>query len=421
MLKSSEHERRAIKIKQRLREIEGIDELTDEIRSESDALQTELTDVELRRAAALATEGDPDETREVTIDSEEREALEIRGRSTLGRYMGAAITDQPVNGAEAEYAEARGCPGYMPLDMTGPTMEQRQAAFHRASEHRAVTPAPVDSSLPHTHAPIVPAVFNRSAGAWLGVEQPTAQTGVASYPVLSTNLQADIEAEGDEATEHAGAFTVTDADPRRLTGAFRIRKEDIAKMPGLEEALRDNLSRVLSSEYDKQLVSGDNVAPNLDGILRQLTDPAAPAASAETFDRYLAALVSHIDGLYAVDEQGVRALVGPHTLRHMAQSLRTGNAADQTFTAYWRANGGGLRSSKRIADPATNIQQAIMRRSNPAGDRVAVAPVWMGMELLRDPYSSAGKGEIVVTATMLIGGVVLLRKDAFVQDSFRLA
>ena len=421
MLKSSEHEIRAIQIKKRLREIESISDLTDEIRSESDGLQVELRDVETRRAAALASEGDPNETREVTIDSAERKTRAIGARSKLTRYTAAAITGQPVDGAEAEYAEARGCPGYMPLDMTGPTMEQRQAAFHRAVEHRAVTPAPADTDVPSTHAPIVPAIFDRAAGAYLGVEMPTVATGIASYPVLSTSLQGGMVAESGEATEGAGAFTVKDADPRRLTGAFRIRKEDVAKLPNLEESLRENLSRVLSDEYDKQLVTGDNVAPNLDGILRQLTDPSAPAASAETFDRYLAALTSHIDGLMSVDEMGVRALVGPHTYRHMAASLRAGNAADQTFTQYWRSNGGGIRASRRIADPATMIQQAIIRRSNPAGDRVAVAPVWMGMEILRDPYTAAGKGELVLTGTVLIGGVVILRDDAFVQDSFRLA
>ena len=211
-----------------------------------------------------------------------------------------------------------------------------------------------------------------------------------------------------------------------LTGSFRIRKEDIAKLPNLESSLRENLSMVLSDQLDDQIPNGNNTAPNLNGILSQLTDPSAPAASVETFDRYLTALVSHIDGLFAVDEMGVRALVGPQTYRSMAAALRSGNAADQTFSQYWRSHGGGVRSSLRIAAPPTTggnsgIQQAIIRRTNPAGDRVAVAPVWMGLEVIRDPYSSAGKGEVVITGTVLVGGVVLLRAAAFVQDSFRLA
>ncbi len=229
-----------------------------------------------------------------------------------------------------------------------------------------------------------------------------------------------MKAESAAAAETAGAFTVTDADPRRLTGAFRIRREDTAKLSGLEEALRQNLSQVLSDALDNQILNGNGTAPNLNGILQQLTNPSAPAASAETFARFAAALASHIDGLYATTPGDVRALVGPHTLRHMIATFATN---DDATSAYQHAmtNFGGVRATKRIADPASNIQQAVIRRGNPAGDRIAVSPVWSGLELIRDPYSGAGKGEIVLTGISLVGGVVLLRDDCFVQDSFRLS
>ena len=53
-------------------------------------------------------------------------------------------------------------------------------------------------------------------------------------------------------------------------------------------------------------------------------------------------------------------------------------------------------------------------------DTVAVMPTWQGLQLIRDPYSGAAKGETVVSGIMLVGDVVLLRSGAFVQDSFRL-
>ena len=46
-------------------------------------------------------------------------------------------------------------------------------------------------------------------------------------------------------------------------------------------------------------------------------------------------------------------------------------------------------------------------------------PVWEGLQLIRDPYTAAGKGEIVVTGLMLVGDVIVLRDGAFVQDSYR--
>ena len=416
---------RASEIRQRLNEISGLegDALTDEVRAESDALTTEYRDTETRLRAAVAAEGDPSATPPVTEDAELRERRELRARVTLSDYLAAAVAQGDAGragGAAAEYAAAAGCPGMVPLDMFGPTMEERQEARQRSIEQRAVTPAPADSKVPSTHAPIVPAIFDRSVGAFMGVEMPTAATGIASFPVLSTNLTGGMKAESGAADEGAGAFTVTDADPRRLTGAFRIRKEDIAKLPSLESALRGNMSAVLSDEYDKQLVTGDGTAPNLNGLQTQLTAATAPAAGAETYVRYAAAFASHIDGLFATTPGDVRGLVGPHTLRHMASTFGT-TAGDRSSYAMLAGDFGGVRATRRIASPASNIQQAIIRRANPAGDRVAVAPVWMGLEVIRDPYTAAAKGEVVITGTILVGGIVMLRSAAFVADSFRLA
>ena len=409
---------RSSEIRQRLNEIAGLegDGLTDEVRAESDQLTTEYRDVETRLRAAIAAEQTEERTEE--IDAEERERRELRGRSALHRFVGSAITGAAVDGAEAEYAAAEGCPGLVPLTMFGPTTEQRAALHTRAVEQRAVTEAPADSDVPHRHAPIVPALFDRSVAAFLGVEMPTVGTGIASYPVLSTSLQGGMKGESKAAAEGAGAFTVTDADPRRLTGAFRIRREDIAKLPGLEESLRENIGAVLSDELDKQVVNGNGTAPNLNGLLQQLDNPDAPATGQEDYARYQAALSSHIDGLFATMPGDVRALVGVETLRHMLGIYR---ANEDAATAYDLATTryGGVRATRRLATAA--VQNAIIRRANPAGDRVAVAPVWMGLELIRDPYTAAGKGEIVVTATSLVGGVVLLRSGAFVQDSFRVA
>ena len=416
-VKLSEH-------RQRLNELLGVEDRNDDQAAELERLTAEVQKLEPELRAAIVAEGDPNETRtETTEDAEDRERRELRAKVTLADYIGAAVAQGDagaVTGAAAEYAAVMGCSGFVPLTMCGPTAEERAAAHARAIEHRAVTPAPADSDVPHTHAPIVPALFDRSVAGFIGLEMPTVGTGIASYPILSTSLQGGMKGEDDAAAEGAGAYTVTDADPRRLTGSFRIRKEDVAKLPNLEDSLRENLSMVLSDEGDKQFVNGNGTAPNLNGILAQLTDPAAPASGAETYARYQTAASEHIDGLYATGPADVRMLVGPHTGRHMLGVYRA-NEDSRTAWDLLSQTYGGVRITRRIADPASNIQQAIVRRTNPAGDRVAVAPVWMGLEIIRDPYTDAPKGQIVVTGTVLVGGVVLLRKDAFVQDSFRVA
>ena len=305
-----------------------------------------------------------------------------------------------------------GVRGSVPLEL----FEVRRS---ESTEKRAVTPAPATTD--ENLAPIVPAIFDRSAAAWLGIEMPMVGTGDAGYPVLSTSVTGGAVAKSAQAVETAGAFTVTMAQPRRISGAFKFTVEDAARLSGMEGALRANIASVLSDELDKQAINGSGTGDGtVNGLLNILTDPAAPAANAESFARYVAAAASHVDGLFAVDLGGVRQLVGVQTYGHMAGAFRA-NEDSTTAEGWLMDRTGGVRTTRRIAAPASNIQQAIIRRSNPAGDRVAVMPVWQGLQLIRDPYTDARKGEITVTGLMLVGDVIVLRSGAFVQDSYRLA
>ena len=74
----------------------------------------------------------------------------------------------------------------------------------------------------------------------------------------------------------------------RITGSIEIAKEDAAIMIGLEENLRDDLGRSMRDQYDSQIVTGNGTSPNLNGLLAQLTDPAAPAAGVEDWPRLVA-------------------------------------------------------------------------------------------------------------------------------------
>ena len=232
---------RASEIRQRLNAIAGMDDLTDEVRQESDRLTGEFRDTETKLRAAIIAEGDEAERRAAgldTEDAEQRERRELRGRARLSRYVSAAIERRGVNGAEAEYSAACQTGDQVPIELFGGTAEQRAAEWRARQsgsvEHRAVTPGPADADVQQNQAPIVPAIFDRSVAGFLGVEMPTAKVGISSFPVLSTSLTAGIVAEDAAAAETAGAFVVKDADPRRLTGALKIRREDAAKLSDLD-------------------------------------------------------------------------------------------------------------------------------------------------------------------------------------------
>ena len=411
MRTSQRLELRASEIRQRLNEISGLEGegLTDEIRAESDRLVGEFRDVETRRRAALVSESSETETTVAPVDGEARERRELMSRARVGRFAAAALRGVLADGVEAETAAAFGCPGLVPLELL--------AEGRAGVEHRAITAAP-DTGTAVTAAAIMPAIFDRGAAAFLGIEMPVTPAGTAAYPVLTQSVTAAARAKSAAAPETPGTITPYIVKPRRITGAFRISREDEAMLPDLEPALRDNLGSVLSDAVDGQVVAGDNQAPNLNGVNTQLTAAAAPATGAETFDRYVAAVAAHVDGLYAVSLSDLRLLLGPHTYRHAASTFR-GTNGETAAASYLAGQLGGLRASRRIADPSSNIQAAIVRRAAPG--RVAVAPIWEGVELIRDPFTAAGEGETILTALLLMGGVAILRPAAFVQDSFRLA
>ena len=406
---------RLSEIRQKLNELSAKDELTEAEETDLRSLSTEYPKLESRHRAALIAES-VDEAEALDGedgDGEDRERSELRSRSRLAKYVSAAVDGLPVQGAEAELSAAAGCPGAVPLEL----FEVRSDTGD--PERRALTPAP--STTDENLSGIVPAIFDRSAASWLGIEMPTVPVGDAGYPVLSTSLTGGPVAKSAEADEGAGAFTVSMASPRRISGAFKFTYEDSARLSGMESALRQNIGSVLSDALDAQAINGSGTGDGtLNGLLNILTDPSAPAANAEDFARYVAAAAGHVDGLFSVDLGGVRQLVGVQTYGHMAGTFRA-NEDSTTAEGWLMQRTGGVRTSRRIAAPASNIQQAIVRRSNPMGDRVAVMPVWEGLQMIRDPYTGARKGEVALTALMLVGDVIVLRGGAFVQGAYRLA
>ena len=407
---------RQTEVRAELSEIIGLETRSDENRARLAELTAEAQSLDLELRAAILVEPEP-VTVVTTATPEGREQLELRGRFRVARVIQAALGGQRVQGVEAEYADAVGAAaGQIPTDI----YETRSGVPEL--ETREITPGVAGGA---QQRPIVPAIFDRTIAPFLGVSMPSAGVGDAAFPVLGTSVTAATKAKDAAAPETAGAFTVASIQPRRIAGAFLFRFEDQARLMGMEEALRRNLQMVLSDKVDEQLLNGSASADNTDGeirgLLAKLTDPDAPAAGAETFERYVASFAENVDGLYAVDQSGVKGLVGQATYQHMAQKFRTGNSANESFASYASRNFGGVRATRRIAAAASNVQQGVIVRANPMGDSCAVMPHWSAFDLtVRDVYTKAAEGQVKVTATTLVGDIVLLRSGCYVQDSWRL-
>ena len=409
MTKKQETELRVSEIRERLSTINGLpaEERTAEIKAERDTLIVDYAEAEREfRSAVIAEENDPSVVSVSKADAETRERIELRNRASVGAFLSAALQGRLPSGAEAEFGAAVNAPaGQIPIGMF-----ERD----RPVEARAVTPAPATGT-GVTVAPVQPFVFAPSIAPRLGIEMPSVPSGGYSEMTISTGLMVNPEPKGDPADGTAGALTSVTANPRRISARLSLAIEDIAMVgqANFEAALRMHVSMALSNSLDNQIINGNGAAPNINGIINQLTDPANPAAIA-TFDAFIDSFADQIDGLWASMMGDVSIVANVDVLKLAAKTFR-GTAANGgpaiTAADYLKAAAGGFWTNKRMPATAATIARGIVHRMGRMGLRTACLPTW-GSVAIDDIYTDSAKGERHFTLHILVGDKVLLVQPA---------
>ena len=394
---------RISEIRQRLNSINALegDDFTTEIRSESETLQTEFAEVEVKyRSAVIAESGEDDEARRALHpDGEGRELRSLLADSSIGRIFGATVSHRATDGREDELQKHFKLAGnQIPLAMLrGPV------------EERAVTAAPADVGT--EQQPIIPGVFPQSVAAFLGVDMPTVPVGDASFPVLTANAAVEALAEAGAGTESDGSFSGAALSPSRLQANFRFSIEDRAKFSGMGEALRANLSEGLADGLDKQVIVGT------EGLLTGIKLPSNNVSAATTYALYRSQFAfGRVDGKYASTTDELRIVMGSGTYTHAAAQYR-GNNDNQDALQSLREATGGVKVSAHVPAVSGNKQNAVIRLGM---RRDMVAALWEGVTLLEDPYTQKSKGEIVLTGVMLYA-VMILRAGGFHKQQVQTA
>ena len=380
-------ELRASEIRAKLTELAGVDELTDEQRTEIDGLRTEYADTE-RRIQAASIGDDAPEGREAR--TEDRELAELIGGANVGAIFAATLEHRTTDGLEREVQQHFGlAPNQIPLAML---------------ESRGVTPAPGDVGT--NQAAIIPAVFPQSCAAFLGIDMPTVAVGEAVFPVLTTSATVHVPAENAAAADTTGAFSAEVLSPSRLQAAFFYSREDRARFQGMDEALRMNLSDALSDKLDQQILNGGEGL--FDG-----TNLANNTVSAKNdFEAYLSDFAwGRVDGKYASATGELKIVMGSGTYAHAGETYAgtASNKGDLSAVEKLMDVTGGVKVSSHVPVVAANKQNAVIRLGM---RRDMVVPVWEGITLIPDEVTLAGKGQIQVTAVML-HAIKILRAAGF--------
>ena len=233
--------------------------------------------------------------------------------------------------------------------------------------------------------------------------------GTAVYPIMTapTGAGGDVDQAATVANS-TGTFAADALTPRRIQRSFTANREDLAGFPMMEDSIRRHLADALSAGLDEYVLTKDAA-----GLLAFGTDPTAPGSTSNVA-AYIAGVTQAVDGRHAYQTGDVRLLVGASTYGKAAAAYRA-TASNETAADWWSMKAGGYRVSDLVPAPASNIQQAVAARM--MGAPHAFAPVWDGVEIIFDPYTLSGDGQVQLTGVMLMN-FATVRKTAYRRVSF---
>ena len=401
--------------------------VTDEERAELSTAVDRLEGIEPEIRAAVAAEAAERAELEAEaakgagdgLDAETRERNDLAKRATVGNFLMAAITGRRIDGAEAEIRAALNM-GDTDIPMAVMDVPHRERLAAERAETRAVTPA--GGTVGVNMGLVQPFVFAPSIASRLGIEIRNVGTGTYSVPRISTAPStAAPKNKGAVADATAGALTVAQATPKRVPAQLSLALEDVASigMSDFESALREALQARLSDSLDNQIINGSGAAPNLNGLINQLGNPAAPAAAVETFDRWAAIAASVVDGLWA-SRLGEVATVWNAEAYRQASGVFRGADGPISAASYLMRETMAFFCNARMPVTAANIATGIAARLGQPGLSRAVVPSW-GRISVDDIFSDAPAGRRHIVLSAIVGDLILVQPDAYAEVAARVS
>ena len=233
------------------------------------------------------------------VDAEATELRQLTERASvggLGAIAAGVLSGHACEGEVRELQQAHSLKGnQIPIElMRSPLVEDRTSG---------ITPGP--SSAGGDQRPIIPAVFPGSVASFLGINGQSVGTGEAAFAVVSTSASPGAPAEGADQAHSTAAFESANLVPTRLQASLFFSVEDAARIQGLSDALRMNLSDALADELDDQILTGSN------GLFSGSNLADHDATAVGTFGTLKKRIIyDAIDGRYAANAGDLRVVLG---------------------------------------------------------------------------------------------------------------
>ena len=373
-------------------------ELNEDGKAELNNLMSEMAEIEPKLRAAITAEQETIESRNdgASVDS----ALDdLRKRASVSEYIRQAVNGQPLDGAcrelndELKIAAVRGQGG-------GVLMPVEQLAIRADVANTTTTAADADET---QRRPIFSRLFARGVMDAMGVRLDSVPVGLIEYPILTDATTPAMTAEdADAADTEAATWNSEVLKPKRLIAQYEFTAESIATVPGLDAALSSDLQMSMTSQMNKEVLTGDGTGANVRGLNVAIdfkTSNIADPTNVVNFTDGIGFGLEAIDGLHAESEADISVVLGPATYRKVAGILQSGTT-ENAFDVL-RRRGTTVVTSAHVAAPVSNIQRGYIHAGRDMSRGDSIAAVWPAIELIRDPYTKAASSKTMITAVML--------------------
>lgn len=387
MLDSVKIARRQSEIRQALAGLVGKDNPTDDETRNMENMDAEYRTNETRYRAALVAEDQ--ERREAGADLEtrsDRQWSELVGRFELRQVALAIDEGKALTGATAEVVtELRNAGGYQGIPVP-----------FAALETRAGETVAADVPNPKTIRPIIDRIFPNSVAERLGIQRINITSGELAFPVATAGAVF-----GWQTTElgNVGAASEYETTERSLNpdhtgGAQMVISRKALKQAGegLESAIRRDLNAAIAAELDRVVINGTGAAGQPLGIIPGAATygiTSTPVGATATWAAFRAQIVAFMEANAITSASQVNLGFDPAIWAELDDALITGTAVSE-----WD------RLTKHVGTPAiSNIipdETAIMT-ATVQGIAPGYLGLYGGIDLIRDPYTKAASGQLVLT------------------------
>ncbi len=394
MLDSMKITRRQSEIRQSLAELAGKETPSeDEVRS-METLDTEYRQNEVRFRAAITAEDT--ERREAGEELETRsdaEYAEMMGQFEMRQVALALDEGRSLDGQTAEIVqELRSAGGYQGIPVPWEALEVRNTVA-------AGTPDPMRT------APIIDRLFANSVAAQMGVQMVNVGVGELEYPVTTSAVTAGWATNETADVPGPTAYVTTDrplSPDHNLGINMEITRKAMKQSgAGLEQAVRRDMNGAIGEAVDRAVFQGSGSAGEPTGVIAGAAGfgiTETPIDAAASYAAFRAAVVRFITANAASGGADVNLLLRPEIFDGMDDNLLTGTAVSEWDRLVAKV-GNVVLSSNALATPSGSPAESIGIMTTSAG---GVAPAFVGtwgaVDLIRDPYTKAKSGALLLTA-----------------------